>query len=103
MSEEYLDLVSQTIEAKRGRNVEKYRVRYENATQMYEYINTYIYSLNNEQFRSNSENYSRLSAAFRNFEMVSVMLIHSHCGQRIYSSKAYRGDHQSVKGSGGNR
>lgn len=43
MSEEYLDLVGQTIEAKRGRNVEKYRVRYENATQMYEYINTYIY------------------------------------------------------------
>ena len=75
MSEEYLDLVSQTIEAKRGRNVEKYRVRYENATQMYEYINTYIYSLNNEQFRSNSENYSRLSAAFRNFEMVSVIAL----------------------------
>ena len=75
MSEEYLDLVSQTIEAKRGRNVEKYRVRYENATQMYEYINTYIYSLNNEQFRSNSENYSRLSGAFRSFEMMSVIAL----------------------------
>lgn len=75
MSEEYLDLVGQTIEAKRGRNVEKYRVRYENATQMYEYINTYIYSLNNEQFRSNSENYSRLSVAFRSFELFSVITL----------------------------
>ena len=75
MSEEYLELVGQTIEAKRGRNVEKYRVRYENATQMYEYINTYIYSLNNEQFRSNSENYSRLSGAFRSFEMMSVIAL----------------------------
>ena len=75
MSEEYLDLVGQTIEAKRGRNVEKYRVRYENATQMYEYINTYIYSLNNEQFRSNSENYSRLSGAFRSFELFSVITL----------------------------
>lgn len=75
MSEEYLEFVGQTIEAKRGRNVEKYRVRYENATQMYEYINTYIYSLNNEQFRSNSENYSRLSGAFRSFEMMSVIAL----------------------------
>ena len=43
MSEEYLDEVGQTIEAKRGRNVEKYRIHYENATQLYKYINTYFY------------------------------------------------------------
>ena len=75
MSEKYLDIVGQTIEAKRGRNVEKYRVRYENATQMYDYINTYIYSLNNEQFKSNSENYSELSIAFRSFETVSMLVL----------------------------
>ena len=75
MSEKYLDIVGQTIEAKRGRNVEKYRVRYENATQMYDYINTYIYSLNNEQFKSNSENYSELSKAFRIFETVSMLVL----------------------------
>ena len=40
MSEEYLDLVSQTVEAKRGRNVEKYRQRYELATEMYGFINS---------------------------------------------------------------
>ena len=75
MSREYLDVVGQTIEAKRGRNVEKYRVRYENATQMYDYINTYINSLNNERFRNNSENYSRLSDAFRRFETISILVL----------------------------
>lgn len=72
MSEEYLIAVGQTIEAKRGRNVEKYRIRYENATQLYDYINTYIYSLNNEQFKNNSENYVELLNAFRLFETISV-------------------------------
>ena len=48
MSEAYLDEVSQTIEAKRVRNVEKYRTRYEEATKLYGFLNTYIYSLNNE-------------------------------------------------------
>ena len=75
MSREYLDVVGQTIEAKRGRNVEKYRVRYENATQMYGYIDTYINSLNNERFRNNSENYSRLSDAFRRFETISILVL----------------------------
>lgn len=75
MSQEYLDMVGQTIEAKRGRNVEKYRVRYENATQMYGYINTYINSLNNERFRNNSDNYSKLSYAFRRFEMTSMLVL----------------------------
>lgn len=75
MSQEYLDVVGQTIEAKRGRNVEKYRVRYENATQMYGYINTYINSLNSERFRNNSENYSKLAYTFRRFEMISILVL----------------------------
>lgn len=75
MSEEYLETVGQTIEAKRGRNVEKYRVRYENATQIYGYIDTYIQSLNNERFRNNSENYSKLSAMFKRFELISILVL----------------------------
>lgn len=75
LSEEYLSEVSQTIEAKRGRNVEKYRVRYENATELYHYIETYINSSNNEQFKSNSQNYSQLSQAFRYFEMVCTIVL----------------------------
>ncbi len=75
MSEKYLETVGQTIEAKRGRNVEKYRFHYEKATQLYQYINTYIYSLNNEQFKQNSENYIALSEAFRLFETISILVM----------------------------
>lgn len=72
MSGRYLEIADQTIEAKRGRNVEKYRVRYESATQMYDYISTYISSLNNQQFKNNSENYTELAQAFRLFEIVGI-------------------------------
>ncbi|MCM1040257.1 MAG: sensor histidine kinase [Ruminococcus sp.] len=75
MSIDYLEIADQTIEAKRGRNVEKYRVRYENATQMYGYINTYINSLNNQQFKNNSENYTELAQAFQLFETAGVAVI----------------------------
>ena len=72
MSRTYMDEVTQTIEAKRGRNVEKYRTHYENATQIYDYIFSYIRSLNIEQFASNSRHYNRLSKSFGVFETVSV-------------------------------
>lgn len=75
MSEQYLDAVSQTIEAKRGRNVEKYRIRYENATQLYNYIDTYIESLNSEQFKYNTENYIEILQAFRYFEIMSIVIM----------------------------
>lgn len=73
MSEYYLEEVGQTIEAKRGRNVEKYRVHYEKATQMYEYTGAYITNLNLEKFRTNSERYSDLLKRFRLFESVSLV------------------------------
>ena len=75
MSEKYLEAVGQTIEAKRGRNVEKYRVRYESATQMYDYINTYISSLNSEQFKNNSAQYIELLRRFRLFGTVSMIVM----------------------------
>lgn len=75
MSGQYLEAASQAIEAKRGRNVEKYRARYEDATERYGYINTYIRSLNMQQFVSNSEDYNRLSGSFRRFEYTSMFLM----------------------------
>ena len=75
MSEAYLTMTGQTIEAKRGRNVEKYRVRYESATKLYNYIDSYIYRLNMEQFAANSESYNALSAAFRVFAYTSMMVM----------------------------
>lgn len=75
MSQQYLDITNQTIEAKRGRNVEKYRIRYEKATDLYEYIDSYIYGLNIEQFITNSKNYNELSHAFRVFESMSMLVM----------------------------
>lgn len=75
LSENYLELTNQTVEAKRGRNVEKYNQRYENATRMYEYISTYIYSLNNEQFKANSANYEALSISLKSLELVSNLML----------------------------
>ncbi len=75
MITDYLDEVSQTVEAKRGRNVEKYRNYYENAAELYNYIENYIISLNNEQFVSNTEYYTELARAFRSYELVSVLVM----------------------------
>ena len=75
MTTNYLSEVSQTVEAKRGRNVEKYRNYYENAAELYNYIETYIISLNNEQFVSNTEYYTELAREFRNYEFVSVLMM----------------------------
>lgn len=75
LSDNYLELTNQTVEAKRGRNVEKYNMRYENATRMYEYINTYIYSLNNKQFKANSGSYEALSISLKSLELVSNVIL----------------------------
>ena len=47
MSESYLNQTSETVQAKRGRNIEKYKASYEKELQLYKYINSYIYKLNN--------------------------------------------------------
>ncbi|MBQ9865800.1 MAG: histidine kinase [Lachnospiraceae bacterium] len=75
MSEDYLKKVALTIEAKRGRNVEKYRIQYEEASRLYEYIRSYIRSLNAEQFISNSIRYNSLSEDFRRFEFFAFVVM----------------------------
>ncbi len=75
MSESYLDQTSQTVQAKRGRNVERYKESYEKETKVYQYINSYIYTLNNLQFHRNSENYQLLLASMNVLEKVSMGII----------------------------
>ncbi len=77
MSETYLDLLDQAVDAKRGRNIEKYKVKNEEATDMFDYISTYISSLNNEQFKYNSNNYELLRMSLSYLEIVntSVLLV----------------------------
>ena len=75
MAAAYLEEVGQTVDAKRGRNVEKYRSHYEEATKLYSYINTYIYSLNNERFKDNTESYREMLSAFRRFELAGNVIM----------------------------
>lgn len=75
MSEQYLTLTDNAIEAKRKRNVEEYSMEYDKATQIRNYIDTYINSLNNERFKNNSIFFSMLIADFRVFEIVSMIVM----------------------------
>ncbi len=72
MSESYLELTAKTIEAKRGRNVEKYKVYYDEATGLYKYLETYLAALNSEKFRMNTESYEVLSSSLRYWEWFSI-------------------------------
>ena len=75
MSETYLEKTGQTVQAKRGRNVERYKSYFEEETQLYAYINSYIYDLNNLQFRQNSASYQTLLASMGMLETFSVLVI----------------------------
>lgn len=75
ISATYLEVTDDAIQAKRGRNVEKYKVLYEEASELYSYIDTYIYSLNNQQFQNNSNNYEILFASLKYSEMVNMLIL----------------------------
>lgn len=73
MSETYLDCTAETIQAKRGRNVEKYKKSYDESLQLYNYLNSYISELNSQQFRNNSSSYLAMQSAIRYLEVVSLV------------------------------
>lgn len=72
---QYLQDTDQVIEAKRGRNVEKYRLRYEEATTIYYYIDDMIGTLNNEQFEASTVNYRRTIYSFRLFVTLGSIIM----------------------------
>ena len=75
MSESYLELADETVQAKRGRNVARYRSLYEQSAQIFRYITSYIYKLNNLRFHTNSENYQLLLRVMGTLEVFSIALI----------------------------
>ena len=75
LSETYLEVAEETIQAKRGRVVEKYNAGFERSEKIYGYINAYIYSLNNEQFKRNSEKYASLRASLRSLAFMTMAVI----------------------------
>ncbi len=61
LTESYLDLTAKIIQAKRGRNVQKYADLSEQASLLSSTIHVYINSLNSERFQVNSETFSILT------------------------------------------
>lgn len=75
LSESYLSACETTLAAKRGRNVPRYRENYDQATQIYGYLQSYIYSLNNMVLRTSSTSYDLLRAMLRTLELVSMAVL----------------------------
>lgn len=75
LSQTYLDLTEEIIQAKRGRNVEKYGELYEEADQLYQELHTFLYSVNNEQFKRNSESYQTQITAMHLIILLSIAVL----------------------------
>lgn len=75
MSERYLEITNKAIEAKRGRNVARYKDFYEEASELYGYINFHIYNLNNQQFHDNSDNYKSLFSVMKYSEISNLVIL----------------------------
>ncbi len=72
------------------------------ATEMYGYISTYIYSLNNEQFQINSSSYQALSMSIHYLEWINAGGVDSgRCVQSGSDHSADGNDYQSAAETGG--
>ncbi|MCR5418561.1 MAG: histidine kinase [Lachnospiraceae bacterium] len=74
LSESYRKLTSMTVEAKRGRNVEKYKDYYEQSQKVFKYLGDAIASLNTQSFRFNSASYEALSVSLTSLERISIVV-----------------------------
>lgn len=74
-STKYLSLVNDTIQAKRGRNVERYKSSYEKSEIMYTDLQNCISSLNMEQFKVNTTSYYTLLSALKYMETISIGIL----------------------------
>lgn len=75
MSESYLELTAETVQAKRGRNVEKYKRLYDDTTQLYGYIQSAMDDLNSRLFKNNSQTYSALRRAMKYLEISNTVIM----------------------------
>lgn len=72
---DYIEEVEDTVNAKRGRDVEQYSYFYENSCKKYSVIQTFIYSLNNERFKSNNQNYQTLLISLKYLETFNIIML----------------------------
>lgn len=74
ISESYLASANQAIEAKRARNTALYRTRFQESSEYYDFLVSYIYSLNQQQFAGNSANYHSLAASLLLLERINFLM-----------------------------
>lgn len=74
LSESYLEQTSLAIEAKRARNISGYKDCFDEASRIFRYLNTSIFSLNNLLLEENSENYEGLAQGLRMLEQATAAL-----------------------------
>jgi len=74
MMENYLATADAAVEYKRGRNISEYTQKYNECQKLYNYLSAYIYSLNNEQFKSNSSSYSTLLTSMQYSEILCLSI-----------------------------
>ncbi|MCP1102841.1 two-component system sensor histidine kinase YesM [Aequitasia blattaphilus] len=75
MSLSYLELTSEAISAKRGRDVTKYREAYEESNRIYDYIQSNINSINTTVFLQNAHNYEVLRAILGYTMIFSIIVL----------------------------
>lgn len=75
MSATYLKEVDGAVHAKRASNTQKFKDSYNESQKLFQYINSYIYSLNNRQFKENSNSYQILSESLHFMEIVSTVVL----------------------------
>ena len=75
MSYTYLNITEQAVNAKRGRKILKYADLYNESSKIYDYLNTCIYSLNNEQFKESSGNYATMLKSLKYSEVFCLTIL----------------------------
>lgn len=75
MSETYLEKAGDTIDAKRGRNVTRYKEAYEEVKQIYTFLQSNINSMNNTAFMENSYQYQVLRTSLNSEITISGFIL----------------------------
>ncbi len=75
ISEHYLDLCETAVTSKRGRDIKQYRESYASASELYSYLEEYIYSINNRMLQDNSVSYAKLRQSYRSLELISMLVL----------------------------
>lgn len=75
MIDTYLHETDAAVSAKRGRDINEYITRYNEANKIFNYLNLYINKLNNGQFRENTERYMIVSGRLTFVQLLNISVI----------------------------